>query len=114
MISKWDIWFANLDPVIGSEQGKARPVLIISNNDVNMILNVVNVLPITSRKENRLIYPNEIFLSSGNYGMKKDSIILCQQIRTLDKIRMIKKMGSVDEINKQLEIIDALTFQLIK
>lgn len=114
MISKWDIWYANLDPVIGSEQAKTRPVLIISNNDVNKILSVVNDLPITSRKEGRTIYPNEVFLSSGNYGLKKDSIILCQQIRTLDKIRLIKKIGVVDEIEKRKEAIEALTFQLIK
>lgn len=47
---KWSIWRANLDPVIGSEQGKSRPVLIISEDDINELLNIVNIIPITSRK----------------------------------------------------------------
>ena len=57
---KWSIWRANLDPVIGSEQGKSRPVLIISENDINELLNIVNIIPITSLKPGRIIYPNEI------------------------------------------------------
>jgi len=115
MVSKWEIWLANLDPAIGSEQGKTRPVLIISNEDVNKLLNVVNVLPLTSKKNERTtIYPNEVFMESGKFGLKQDSIILCQQIRTLDKVRMIKRMGTVDDIEKQKEIIESLTFQLIK
>ena len=56
---KWSIWRANLDPVIGSEQGKSRPVLIISENDINELLNIVNIFPITSLKPGRIIYPNE-------------------------------------------------------
>ena len=114
MISKWDIWLANLDPVIGSEQGKTRPVLIISNEDVNKLLNVVNVLPITSKKHNRIIYPNEVLIVAGNYGLIKDSIIMCQQIRTLDKVRMISKIGIIDESETRQKIIKSLTFQLIK
>ena len=49
----WTIWRANLDPVIGSEQGKSRPVLVISEDSINSLLNTVNILPITSRKEDR-------------------------------------------------------------
>ena len=57
--SQWTVWLANLDPVVGSEQGKTRPVLIISKSSLNSILPVVNVIPISSRKANRRIYPNE-------------------------------------------------------
>lgn len=57
---RWSIFIADLNPVIGSEQGKVRPVLVISDENINQILPVVNVLPITSKKENRRIYPNEI------------------------------------------------------
>jgi mRNA interferase MazF len=53
---RWHIFLANLDPVIGSEQGKTRPVLVISEEEINQILTVVNVLPITSRKPDRRIY----------------------------------------------------------
>ena len=54
---QWNIFLANLDPVIGSEQGKTRPVLVISEERINQLLPVVNVLPITSRKAGRTIYP---------------------------------------------------------
>ena len=59
---KWSIYKANLDPIVGSEQGKSRPVLIISENEINDLMNTVNVLPITSRKINRRIYPNEALI----------------------------------------------------
>ena len=60
--SRWSIWLVNLDPVVGSEQGRTRPVLVISDSALNDILPVVNVIPITSRKANRRTYPNEAFL----------------------------------------------------
>jgi len=61
-VTQWSVWLANLDPVVGSEQGRTRPVLVISDTSLNDILPVVNVIPITSRKPNRRIYPNEAFL----------------------------------------------------
>ena len=84
-VSQWSIWLANLDPVVGSEQGRTRPVLVISDSSLNDILPVVNVVPITSRKPNRRIYPNEAFLPANTGGLTHDSIALCYQIRTLDK-----------------------------
>ena len=73
---KWSIYKANLDPIIGSEQGKSRPVLIISENEINDLINTVNVLPITTRKINRRIYPNEALIQKGNFGLANESIIL--------------------------------------
>jgi len=61
-VERWSVWLANLDPVVGSEQGRTRPVLVISATALNDILPVVNVLPVTSRKGNRRIYPNEALL----------------------------------------------------
>ena len=61
-IKKWDIYRANLDPVIGSEQGKSRPILVISEDNINALLNTVNILPVTSRKADRKVYPNEVLL----------------------------------------------------
>jgi mRNA interferase MazF len=83
---RWQIWLAALDPVVGSEQGKTRPVLIISDNDINTMLSVVNVLPLTSRKPGRKIYPNEVLIGSRSCGLQSDSIVLCQQIRTLEAV----------------------------
>ena len=112
MIKKWSIVRANLDPVIGSEQGKSRPVLIVSEDIVNDILNTVNVVPITSRKEGRKIYPNEVLIPANNYGLSNESIILCQQIRTLDKRRLSGYYGQINSEYAQEEVIDALCFQL--
>ena len=109
---KWSIWKANLDPVIGSEQGKTRPVLIISEDVINNILPVINVLPLTSRKLNRKVYPNEAIIKAGTFGLANESLALCYQIRTLDKKRLVSKYGDVNEIPKQQEILEALCFQL--
>lgn len=89
--NKWSICRANLDPIVGSEQGKTRPVLIISEDDINELLNIVNIIPITSRKQGRFIYPNEVLLPAEKYGLEKESIALCHQIRTIDKKRLSKK-----------------------
>lgn len=108
----WHIFIANLDPVIGSEQGKTRPVLVISEEEINQILPVVNVLPVTSKKLGRRIYPNEVLIPAEIGGLDKESIVLCCQIRTLDKRRLIRKIGKIEDLEVQQKIIDALCFQL--
>lgn len=108
----WHVFLANLDPVIGSEQGRTRPVLVISEEAINQILPVVNILPITSRKTGRRIYPNEVLIPVGTGGLEQESIILCYQIRTVDKKRLIREIGKIDELESQESIIDALCFQL--
>ena len=109
---RWNVFLANLDPVIGSEQGKTRPVLIISDEAVNQLLSVVNALPITSRKQDRKIYPNEVLLRAGVAGLPLESIVLCQQIRTLDKKRLIKHLGTIDDSTIRTEVLQSLAFQL--
>jgi mRNA interferase MazF len=111
-VARWSVWVAALDPVVGSEQGKTRPVLVISDTRLNDILPVVNVLPLTSRKPGRRIYPNEAVLPVGAAGMKAESIVLCYQIRTLDKRRLTKSLGELDNAVTRAEIITALSFQL--
>ncbi len=111
-IEKWSIYRANLDPVIGSEQGKSRPVLVVSEDEINDLLNTVNVIPITSRKIGRKIYPNESLISANNFGLENESIILCHQIRTIDKQRLSKEYGHISDQRLQAEIFDALCFQL--
>ncbi len=109
---KWSIWRANLDPVIGSEEGKSRPVLIISEDDINELLNIVNVIPITSRKIGRVVYPNETLLPKDKFGLEKESIALCHQIRTIDKRRLSKNYERLTDKNIQNKIIEAICFQL--
>ena len=72
----------------------------------------VNILPITSRKTGRRIYPNEVLIPVGTGGLEQESIILCYQIRTLDKKRLIREIGKIDELELQESIIDTLCFQL--
>ena len=110
---RWSVWLANLDPVVGSEQGKTRPVLVLSDTRLNQILSVVNVLPITSRKRNRRVYPNEALIPAGAAGLDLESIVLCYQIRTLDKQRLQKQLGLLDDSQRHAEIIGALRFQLL-
>jgi mRNA interferase MazF len=111
-VERWSVWRANLDPVVGSEQGLTRPVLVVSQTALNDILPVVNVLPITSRKAGRRIYPNEALLPAGTAGLTLESIVLCYQIRTLDKRRLGRAFGILDDETLRQTIIDALTFQL--
>ncbi len=112
IFKKWAICRADLDPVIGSEQGKSRPVLIISEDQINELLNIVNILPITSRKSGRLIYPNEVLIAAGQYGLINESVILCHQIRTVDKKRLSKTYGQINDSKLQNDIVEALCFQL--
>ena len=111
-IKRWSIYRANLDPVISSEQGKSRPVLVTSEDGINDLFKIVNVISITSRKEHRRVYPNEGLIMANNYGLANESIILCHQIRTLDKQRLSKLHGVIEDLNTQVEIIDSLCFQL--
>ncbi len=78
---------------------------------ISGIFQIVNVLPITSRKQGRKIYPNEFLISSGDSGLEKESIVLCYQIRTLDKRRLVRKIGKIENVELQEGIIDALCFQ---
>ena len=109
---QWSVWLANLDPVVASEQGRTRPVLVISDTSINEILPVVNVIPITSRKPNRRIYPNEAVLPAGTGGLTLNSIALCYQIRTLDKRRLIEMFDAIDDEDLRQSILDAVRFQL--
>lgn len=111
-VKKWSIYRANLDPVIGSEKGKSRPVLVISEDQINDFLNTVNVIPITSRKTGRKIYPNESLIAANNFGLENESIILGHQIRTIVKQRLSKEYGFISDPSLQSEVFDALFFQL--
>lgn len=109
---QWEIWIAKLDPVIGSEQGKTRPVLIVSRPSVNQRLNSVSVVPLSSLKPGRRIYRNETLIPSGQGGLAKDSIALCHQIRTIDKQRFTMRVGKLHDITLRFGVIEALCHQL--
>ena len=94
-VNRGDIFYANLDPVIGSEISKTRPVLIISNDINNKYSNTVTVIPISSAKSKN-IYPFEVFLKASDIKLKNDSIAKVNQIRTIDKQRLINKITILD------------------
>ena len=113
MTYQWHVFLAVLDPIIGSEQAGTRPVLVISREQINHILPVVNVIPLTSRRSAaRVIYPNEVLLPAGTAGLRVDSIALCYQIRTLDKSRLERVLGALGDVNIRREIQQAIRFQL--
>lgn len=110
---QWIIFLASLDPTTGSEQAGRRPVLVISRERLNQVLPVVNVLPLTSLKSpQRTIYPNEVLLEPGTAGLAVASIVLCYQIRTLDKRRLERQIGVLDDMTVRAAIAEAVRFQL--
>ncbi len=95
-IKRGDIYYADLSPVVGSEQGGIRPVLIVQNNVGNRYSPTVIAAAITSRQEKAKL-PTHIPIVADNCGLSKDSVVLLEQIRTIDKQRLKEKMGTVDE-----------------
>jgi len=113
MTYQWHIFLASLDPTKGSEQAGKRPVLVISREDINQVLPVINVIPLTSKKSNAtIIYPNEVLLPANVVGLRVDSIALCYQIRTLDKNRLERDFGELFDTQLRQEILEAIRFQL--
>lgn len=96
-IKRGEIVIAKLDPVIGSEQGKIRPVLIIQNDTSNNYSPVTIIAAITSKKFEKE-YPTNVFLTKKESRLEKDSIVLLNQIRTIDKSRIIKKISTIDNL----------------
>ena len=95
-IHRGDIYYADLSPVVGSEQGGVRPVLIVQNDVGNRFSPTVIAAAITSRQDKAKL-PTHISLNAVGSGLSKDSIVLLEQVRTLDKHRLKEKMGSLDE-----------------
>ena len=109
---KWSIFMADLNPVIGSEQQGIRPVLVISDETTNSIMPVVTILPLTSLRRGRRIYPNEVHLKQGVAGLDTDSIVLAHQIRTISKQRLLTLRGTITDAGLQTMINDALRVHL--
>jgi len=99
-IKRGEIYLATLDPVLGKEISKTRPVLIVSNDKNNLFSGTVTILPISSQNLDK-IYPFEVLLPKGSGNLPKDSKVKADQIRTIDKMRIIRHMGTLkkDEVN---------------
>ena len=106
-IKRGDIYYADLSPVVGSEQSGIRPILIIQNDIGNKYSPTIIGVPITSKT--KISMPTHIAIEGNKYGLDKDSIILAEQIRTLDKSRLKEKVGRLDkkvleQVKKAIEI----------
>ena len=94
MIKRGELYYADLSPVVGSEQGGVRPVLVVQNDVGNKFSPTVIAAAVTS-KINKAKLPTHIELPSNEYGLNKDSVILLEQIRTLDKRRLKERIGEL-------------------
>ena len=113
LIKRGDIYYADLSPVIGSEQGGVRPVLVVQNDIGNKYSPTVIAAAITSQIYKAKL-PTHIEISAQEYGLLKDSVILMEQIRTIDKKRLREKIGRLDDelmdrVNEALTISFGLT-----
>lgn len=103
-INRGDIFYADLSPVIGSEQGGVRPVLVVQNDVGNKYSPTVIIAAITSQLSKAKL-PTHIELSHVKYNLAKDSVVLLEQIRTLDKRRLKEKVSSIDVVSmKQIDV----------
>ncbi|MBM7582545.1 mRNA interferase MazF [Caldicoprobacter guelmensis] len=108
IVRRGEIYYADLSPVVGSEQGGVRPVLIVQNDIGNKYSPTVIVAAITSQI-NKAKLPTHVELSASEYGLPKDSVILLEQIRTIDKKRLREKICTLspevmEKVNEALQI----------
>lgn len=102
-IKRGDIYYVDLDPVKGSEQSGRRPVIVIQNDIGNAFSPTVIIAPLTTKRFSRE-YPTNVDLSKGAAGLREDSTVLLSQIRTIDKKRLGKKIGSLEpELMKRVD-----------
>ncbi len=102
-IKRGEIYYADLSPVVGSEQGGIRPVLIVQNDVGNRYSPTVIAAAITSQRDKTNL-PTHIKVDADGCGLAKDSIVLLEQVRTIDKQRLKEKMGSLD--NGAMDMVD--------
>ncbi len=96
IVKRGDIYYADLSPVIGSEQGGVRPVLVVQNDVGNKYSPTIIAAAITSQI-NKAKLPTHIEIDAQGYGLSKDSVVLLEQVRTIDKQRLKEKIGHLDE-----------------
>lgn len=109
-IKKGDLYFADLSPVTGSEQGGIRPVLVVQNDVGNKYSPTIIVAAVTSRR-NKADLPTHVEIAADGNGLSKNSVILLEQLRTIDKTRLKERIGTIDR-NRLPEVNEALSVSL--
>ena len=94
-MKRGDVYLAGLDPVIGSEQGGTRPVVIIQNDVGNLHAPTVIVIPLTASTQKPPL-PTHVVIAQGEGGLRRTSTALCEQVRTLEKTRLIRRLGALE------------------
>ncbi len=109
-VRRWDLFWADLDYPVGSEQGGGRrPVLVVSNDGINANLPVVTQIPLTKLEgKTRRVYPFEVLFPAEIVGTGWTSIAMPQQVRTIDKSRLLEKIGELTDTDLQTEIENRL------
>lgn len=103
LVKRGDLYYADLSPVIGSEQGGVRPVIVIQNDIGNRYSPTIIVAAVTSQI-NKAKLPTHIEIEAYRYGLTKDSVVLLEQVRTIDKKRLKEKIGRFDdEVMKKID-----------
>lgn len=110
MVKRGELYYADLSPVVGSEQGGVRPVLIVQNNVGNKYSPTIIAAAVTSQLGKAKL-PTHIELPAGKFGLPKDSVVLLEQIRTLDKKRLKEKIGELP-FNMMTKVNEALLVSL--
>ncbi|MDD4568890.1 MAG: type II toxin-antitoxin system PemK/MazF family toxin [Tepidanaerobacteraceae bacterium] len=110
MVRRGDVFYADLNPVVGSEQGGIRPVLVVQNDVGNKYSPTVIVAAITSQIDKAKL-PTHVELQSEEYGLEKDSVILLEQLRTVDKRRLKEKITILDQ-DVMVKVDEALKVSL--
>jgi len=109
MVKKWELYYVDSNPAKDSEQKGIRPILVISNDAVNDNLPIFSCIPISLWKPGSKIYPTEIYLSTKDSGLTKDSVLMLQQIRTVSKNRISgEKIGEIKDEKLKAKIKQAL------
>lgn len=96
-VRRGEIWLANLSPTKGSEQAGTRPVLVVQTNRANPYSPNTIIIPFTTKIKQRLL-PSHVYVKEFNEGIIEDSVLLCEQIRVLDKGRLVRKLGLLSDV----------------
>ena len=110
IVKKGDLFFADLSPVVGSEQGGVRPVLVVQNDVGNKYSPTIIVAAVTSQTGKAKL-PTHVQLQATQGGLSKDSVVLLEQLRTIDKQRLKEKIGALSE-NQLPDVVTALSVSL--
>lgn len=112
-VSRGEIWLADLSPTQGSEQSGTRPVLIFQNNSINRFTSTfLTILLTTNLRRGSL--PTCVLVRQGEGGLVKDSVALCHQLRVIDKLRLLRRLGAVsDDVMRAVESCVAFTTGMV-